>query len=66
MIQPVKDRLGPDGIRFSGGDGASANLRYEGTKRQIGSAGTERHVRESVIVMGDPDPGLQREAQMAF
>ena len=54
VMQAAQDRIGADGIRFSE---AMARTRMQIVKNddgRIGKTGTERHVRTSGVVVGNP------------
>ena len=42
-MQPAKDRIGMDGIRFSAAMARIGNREDEGTDRRIGNTGTQQH-----------------------
>jgi len=53
-VQPAKDRIGTDGIRFSAAVARIWMRVVEIGERRIGYTGTQRHVRAPGIVMKHP------------
>ncbi len=53
-MQPAKDRIDTDGIRFSATMARIWTWVFKIGERRIGSTGTRRHVRAPGIVMRNP------------
>ena len=63
-MQSAKDRLGADGVRLFAAVAGFGIVAVAIPRGRIGNTRTQRHVRTSGVVMGEP--GLQYGPQMRF